>query len=578
MILRALTRHYEDLLRLDMISKPGWGRAKVSYGLELSDNGEVLGLLDLRRSGQRKGKTEMLPQEMTVPMPVQRSSGVSANFLCDNSSYLLGADEKGNPKRTRECFEASKKLHLSLLGEAQSPAAKAVVSFFEKWNPSEASEYPAFAGRWAELMKGANLIFWYEEDIVQEEPEVRDLWQSHYDQTSGGEPVRCLITGELSEPAGKHPHIKGVQGAQSSGAALVSFNAAAFQSYGQELAQVGSYAAFAYTTALNHLLADWEHVRRIGDTTVVCWAEGGQSAYQEAGSTFVYGDAPPRETDIQQAVAKLAKGESVDWNAEKLNPSTRFYILGLAPNAGRLSVRFFWQDSFGALVRNVMEHYKALEIVRPKFEQREMLSVDNLLKETVNRKAKNQEPAKRLPGELLRAVLTREQYPAALLHGVMLRIRAELKVTYGRAAILKAYYLRDRNSKMPKEVLEMKLNESCDYVPYVLGRLFSVLESLQEYVHRKGGSSGINSTIRDRYFNSASATPMMVFPTLVNLAMKHLHKLETPAEIYYNKQIADLLGRIKEPYPKHMNLMEQGAFQLGYYHEMQKRYTKKEEQ
>ncbi len=572
MILQALTHHYEDLLELGKISRPGWGMSKVSYGLELSDDGEVLDLLDIQRVEQRKDKLVKIPQEKTVPMPVKRSSGVSSNFLCDNSSYLLGADEKGNPERTQACFAACKKLHLDLLGEAQTPAAKAVVAFFEKWNPAEAAGHPAFEGRWPELMKGVNLIFWYEENPVSEEPEIRSLWQAHYNQTSGGAQIRCQVTGELSEPEEIHPAIKGVLGAQTSGAALVSFNAPAFCSYGHDYAPIGSYAAFAYTTALNHLLADREHVRHIGDTTVVFWAEGGQNVYQDVAFSAFYGDTTT-ENDLLRVLESLSKGAPVDWDKEKLDPSTRFYVLGLAPNAARLSVRFFWQNSFGMLARNVMEHYRALEIERPLYDDREILPVRSLLEETVNKKSRSPSPSKQMSGDVLRAILTGEHYPSTLLHGAMLRIRAEREITRGRVAILKAYYLRDRNSKIPKEALEVKLNEDCEYVPYVLGRLFSVLEGLQ-----KNANPSIGTTVKDRYFNSASATPVTVFPTLIRLAQKHLDKLDIPGRIYFDKQITELLAKIKEPYPMRMTLMEQGAFQLGYYHQTQKNFTKKEEQ
>jgi CRISPR-associated protein Csd1 len=572
MILQALTRHYEDLLEMGKVPRPGWGIAKVSYGLELSADGEVLALLSLQRTVPKGKQNSLVPQEREVPMPVKRSSGVFPNFLCDNSGYLLGADEKGKPKRTQQCFAASKKLHLDLLGTAESPAARAVAAFFEKWDPAKAAEHPALAERWTELMKGVNLIFWYGDSPVFEDPEVRSLWQAHYDQAGEGEQVRCLVTGKPAVPEEIHPSIKGVQGAQSSGAALVSFNAPAFCSYGHDYAPIGNYAAFAYTTALNHLLADWDHVRRVADTSVVCWAEGGQSAYQDAGLFAMYGDTVT-DSDLWSALDQLAQGRPVDWEGQELDPTTRFYVLGLAPNAARLSIRFFWQNHFGTMAQNVMKHYRALEIERPAYDDREFLPLWSLLRETVNKNIRNATPSEQMAGDTLRAVLTGEPYPSTLLHGVMLRIRAEREITRGRAAIIKAYYLRNPNPKMPKEVLEVKLNEESDYIPYVLGRLFSVLEAIQE-----SANPNVNATIKDRYFNSASATPAVVFPILINLAQKHLHKLARGQQIYYDTQLSQLLEKIKETYPTRMTFVEQGAFQLGYYHQTQKRYTKKEEQ
>ena len=177
-----------------------------------------------------------------------------------------------------------------------------------------------------------------------------------------------------------------------------------------------------------------------------------------------------------------------------------------------------------------------------------------------------------MAGDLLRAILSGSRYPSTLLTLTALRIRAEREVTRGRAAILKAYYLRNQTPACPKEVLTVELNENSSYLPYVLGRLFSVLEGLQN-----AANPGINSTIKDKYFNSAAATPATIFPLLLNLSEKHLRKLGTAQKVYYSKQIGGLVKRIQETYPARMTLPEQGAFQLGYYHQTQKRYTKKEE-
>ncbi len=422
-------------------------------------------------------------------------------------------------------------------------------------------------------MKGVNLIFWYGDAPVSEDPEFRTLWQTHYDRKADGTAMRCLVTGERTVPQKVHPAVKGVQGAQSSGAALVSFNAPSFCSYGHDFAPIGSYAAFAYTTALNHLLADRDHVRCIGDTTVVCWAEGGQSAYQDAGFAALYGGADSiADRDLWSALDQLSQGNAIDWNETRLDPGTRFYVLGLAPNAARLSVRFFWQNSFGMLARNVMRHYQDLEIERPSYDNRELLPLWELLRETVNKKARSPVPAEQMTGEVLLAVLSGGSYPATLIHGVTMRIRAEREITRGRAAIIKAFYSRTQNTKLPKEVLEVKLNDDTTYPPYVMGRLFSALEGLQQ-----SANPTINTTIKDRYFNAAAATPALVFPTLINLAQKHLKKLEKGQKVYYDKQITELLGLIHETYPARLSLPDQGAFQLGYYHQTQKRFTKKEE-
>ena len=578
MILQALTQYYEELLAAGKITRPGWAKAKVSFALDLDDAGQVRQLLHLQREVQRGKKAALVPQELDMPSPVKRTAGVAANFLCDNSSYLLGADDKGKPTRSLECFSAARALHLSLLRDAASPAAQAIVRFFETWDPAQAAEHPALREDWADLMKGGNLTFWYRDAPAAADPAVAAAWQRQYE--SGGEDAEdalCLVTGQHTTLARLHPSIKGVAGAQVIGASLVSFNAPAFCSYEHEQganAPTGEYAAFAYATALNTLLADRDHVCRVGDTTILFWAANAEAAYQDFMMYSLFNDHYS-EGDILSALHSLAKGESVDWDQARLDPATRFYVLGLAPNAARLSVRFFWQNNFGTLARNIARHYERLDIVRPSFDKFPTLPIWRLVQETVRRPAPGASPADpspRLAGDLLLAVLNDALYPATLLDGVSLRIRAEHDVTRGKAAILKAYYLRNSSDQNIKEVMTVELNEQSAYLPYVLGRLFAVLEAVQQ-----SANPGINTTIKDRYFNSASATPASVFPLLLNLAQKHLAKLDVGLATYYDKKITELNSRITCTLPARMSLPEQSAFQIGYYHETQKRYAKKEE-
>ena len=271
-------------------------------------------------------------------------------------------------------------------------------------------------------------------------------------------------------------------------------------------------------------------------------------------------------------VAQLTKGHSVLYDEALLDPNMDFYILGLSPNSARLSVRFFLRNTFGAFIKNIAAHQERLTITRPAYEPFAVPSLKKLLEATVNQNTKDKQASPELTGEMLRAILNDTRYPALLLNGVVLRIRAEHKVTWARAAILKAYYLKNHNYDVPKEVLTVSLNTDSANVPYNLGRLFSVLEAIQS-----SANPGINATIKDKYFNSASATPAVIFPVLLNLAQKHLKKLDGGLRTYYDKQLTDLLSKLGETYPSRMNLPQQGSFQLGYYHQTQARYEKKEE-
>ena len=576
MILQALVDCYKSLSASGKIARPGWGPVKTSIALELTETGEISQVIFLKEEVEKGKKKVLVPKIFDLPAPVKRTVGVAANFLCDNPSYILGFDDKGKPKRSLECFAACKALHEKVLDGVESPAAKAVLAFFQNWKPEKAREHPALQDYMDELLAGGNLIFRYDGQFMHEDPAIRQAWQEYYDQSGDGPDMVCLVTGNTGPVENIHPSVKGVQGAQSSGAALVSFNAPAFCSYGKEQnlnAPTSKYAAFAYTSTLNYLIASPEYSSRVGDTTVLFWAKNGNPEYSSIFNWGIFGGtAPYNERELRSMIQDLCKGQAVTYEETLLDPDMDFYILGLAPNAARLSVRFFLHNHFGSILQNVQAHYDRLEIVKPSFEKFETLPVWKLLSETVNQNSREKEPVLTLAGDTLRAILNNTRYPATLLNGVTIRIRAERKITRGRAAILKAYYLQNTHPDVPKEVLTVSLNPESKNPYYTLGRLFSVLEAVQS-----AANPGINATIKDRYFNSASATPSIVFPTLLNLSEKHRKKLTVGQRIYYEKQIMELLAVLGESFPARLSLPQQGTFQLGYYHQTQERYQKKEE-
>ncbi len=556
----------------------------MSYELRLNDAGQLLRVVPLLTEKTVGKKTVLAPRAMRVPAHEKRSSGIAANFLCDNSTYLLGADEKGKPERSADCFKACAKLHHTILDGVDSPAARALLAYFDSWDPAQAAAHPLLAEQWKEITGNANLIFGYEaadhsHRFVNDDPAIQNAWQAHYnDRSADSDMGQCLITGKYAPIERTHPNISGVPGAQSSGAALVSFNAPAFCSYGHEQgdnAPVSKYAAFAYTTALNRLLADRSHCKHVGDTTILCWAENAEPVYQDAMSMFLFGAdeaAGIQESDVQAALKRLSAGQTVPFLEKELSPDQHFYLLGLAPNAARLSVRFFLRDTFGSFAQNLQKHAEEMEIDCSEKEKFRTLPIWAVVNETTRTvPGQPAKPSPQLAGDLLRAVLTGGRYPATLLNGVTLRIRAEQNVTRGRAAVIKAYYLRNYPTELNKEVFTVSLNETTN-VPYLLGRLFSVLEVVQK-------AANGTTTIKDRYFNAACATPGMAFPTLLRLSQKHLRKLNDGLATYYDNQITELMAQLPESgFPARLSLPDQGKFAIGYYHQTQKRFTKKNEE
>lgn len=587
MILQSLIQYYETLEQRDKITKPGWSRAKVSFALELSYEGELKRVIPLKIERERGKKTVFEPQLMNVPQMVTRSSGIAANFLCDNSSYILGIDNKGKRERAKECFLCAKEKHLNILQAVERREANAVIRYFETWNPDTAEEHPALSGVLEEITAGANLVFWVDDDYVHKKAAVISAWETYCNNSTDGVEGVCLATGSRTRISRIHGTIKGVQGAQSSGAALVSFNAPAFESYGKEQsfnAPVGEYAVFAYTTALNYLLADKEHVTTIGDTTIVYWSEDGNDACQ---NIFARVSEPTIDNyQIVNAVfKKLEKSKAIyiPEVEETISLDQRFYILGLAPNAARISVRFFYQSDFGTILQRMKEHYDRMEIIQPAKDTASYLGVWRMLMETVNRKSRDKKPIPNMAGAVYRSIISGGRYPASLYQAVINRIRAEqddgdngiYKITRGRAAIIKAYLLR--NGTCDKEELTVALNEKSRNMAYTLGREFAVLEAIQE-----DANPGINSTIKDKYFNAACATPASIFPILFKLKNSHIKKLNSKGkEIYYEKILLELQDKVFVSdgqglaYPKRLSLEDQGMFILGYYHQTQKRYEKK---
>lgn len=592
MILQALVKYYETLLKQGKVEEPGWSAAKVSAEIQLDEEGKLLGILSLQNEVQRGRKTALTDPLLQVPEVFKRSSGVRPNFLYDGSSYFFGVDNKGNPKRSIQCFEAARTFHHQLLDGCDSPVAQGVLKFFDSWQPDKAEENPVFQQNRDVIVGASGLVFAVNGQEAQQDPEIRRRWMDYKNEGGGenSEKGQCLVTGKVAEITLTHPNIKGVRDAQSSGAALVSFNAPSLESFGhaddQGLnAPVSEYAAFAYTTALNQLIREGNSLL-CGDTTVVFWAQSGEPLYQQVYLGFLNpsGNGENKEDTVKAVLEKILQGVAVDVDGITLSPDELFYVLGLAPNAARLSVRFFWQNTFGVTLQHLQNHQERLKIVRPSWEKERgaYLPLWRLLKESVNPNATKKQALPLLAGSLLRSILQDAPYPEAMYRQFLLRIKAEsgdAKISYPRAAFVKAYLLKNHQEKWGGEIT-MNVNENCKAVPYVLGRMFAVLEGLQQ------DSSEVSATIKDRYFNAACATPGAVFPVLLKLANAHLNKLgRTNKGLAVNtqKKLGSLMEKITmpdegNPIPGRLTLDEQGMFILGYYQETQARYTKKEEQ
>lgn len=599
MILTALVHLYEELCKQGKIQAEGWGIAKVSHRILLDKEGHLCGIISARKKVQRGKKETEVPCEMCVPLPVTRSSSVKANFLCDNSSYFLAVDAKGKVQRTIQCFEAAKELHHQVLAHCHSPVAKAILHFFDTWGFDKAEKDSLIQENLEDIIAGSNFVFQVDGVDAIEDEEIKRSWEnfqgtSQADEDSTSLSGQCLITGEENQKiALLHPKIKGVLGAQTAGANLVSFNAPAFCSYGGDGEQgknapVSERAAFAYGSALNALLADRSHSQIIGDTTIVYWSEHGISACQDFMMSFLGNHAGLDDHTLDTIVTHMRDGLPVDLEGVEISPDEPFYILGLAPNAARISVRLFLRNTFRELVTNLSLHQDRMKLEGLSWEKQN-IPLWKTLKATANPNGKEQAASPLMAGSLFRAVLQNTKYPESVFQNIMLRVFADRdkdaeggkaaiqKISHTKAAFIKAYLLKNGKEQWEGK-LQMALNENCNDISYVLGRMFSLLENIQQ-----GANPTINTTIKERYFNSACATPASVFPILLKLANTHLAKLDERKAVYFKKRMGALMDKIIMPeegipFPARLTLEEQGAFILGYYQETQARYKGKEEE
>jgi CRISPR-associated protein Csd1 len=575
-VLQALCGYYDRMEARGEAEPPGYSREKIGFALVLNADGEVIDREDLREQSGRK----LAPRLLEVPAAVKRTAGISPNLLWDKSAYVLGRTA-GEGRRTAEEHAAFRQRHLDLLDGTDDPGLAALRRFLERWTPGRFDAPPFVAD-----MLDANLVFRLDGDrvFVHARPAARALVAA----SAGSEqtPRLCLVTGHLSPPVRLHPVIKGVPGAQSSGAALVSFNLDAFASYGHEQgdnAPTSEAAAFRYGAALNRMLDRGSAnrlPRPVGDTTIVFWADASgadtaaEAAARAAEDAFaaVFDPLPPPDDPaadvpqtaaLREAMQHLAEGRPAEALFPRIDPGVRFHVLGLAPNAARLSVRFWVSDSFARFADALGAHYRDLAIDPPPWRATPP-SVARLLVKTTAAQEKFDNIPPLLAGEVLRAILTGAPYPRSLFAATIMRLRAGDDAASGwHAAVLRAVLAREARLHR-KEEPPVSLNRDCPNAAYQLGRMFALLEAAQ----RMALGTKVNATIRDRYFGAASATPASVFPLLLRGVQNHLAKLRKEGKGgWIEKEMEQIADNLPPSLPRALRLEDQGRFAIGYYHQ-----------
>jgi CRISPR-associated protein Csd1 len=578
MILQALKGYY-DRKAADPeggIAPEGWEWKEIPFIIVLDKKGAFIQFEDTREGEgtKKRGKVFLVPQG------VKKTSGIAANLLWDTANYVLGI------VNVEGLGEVEKKRKLSKVPEQKKAFADRIEN-----------ELPNTPGKSAllQFLSAADLSALEKapqyEDIIKTNPNISFRFDGEFELYCQSEEIKkaltakadtkepdglCLVSGEVDRISTLHTAIKGVWNAQSSGANVVSFNLPAFRSFGKDQgynAPVGETAMFAYTTALNSLLSrDSPQRMQIGDASTVFWSAN-KTQFEEAFRYFF--DEPKDDPDAGTRCIKNLFDSPKTGGYVEDSGDEKFYVLGLAPNAARIAVRFWRQGTVGEFADTIRQHFEDLAIGKPKGEP-EYYSLWRLLVNTaVQDKSDNIPP--NIAGDFMRSILDGTPYPATLLQAVLRRIRSdtENRVKPVRAALIKAYlnrYEREYgHDKFDYKELTMDLDTGQTSTGYRLGRLFAVLEKIQEEAN-----PGINATIRERYYGAACGSPVTVFPTLMRLKNHHLAKMENKGRVInFERLIGEILAKPFNDFPPHFSLHEQGKFAIGYYHQRQDFFTSK---
>lgn len=579
MILQALAGYYHRMVDEvgTEIAPEGFEKKDIPFIIVLNNRGDFVGLDDTRE-GEGKKK---LARIFIVPKGAKKASGVVANLLWDTPAYVVGRP-KPDPKKdmVKQEERAQKQLQCfqdtirSTFPESNcDEGVAAVLQFLGTKNFAQLFAHPT----WQEIEeKGANISFRLDTDtcLVCQRPAVVSQRSLYTQQTGAAVAQRvCLVSGKQEDPTRLHTAIKGVWGAQSSGANIVSFNLDAFRSYGKEQglnAPVGKKVEFAYTTALNSMLGKGSRQRiQVGDASTIFWAEKRNDL--EDVFADIFGESAKENPDqANKAIRILHESPKAGAPPLKDDDYTKFFVLGLAPNAARIAVRFWHAGTVGATARHILQHFADCSMVHgPK--QPEYLSLFRMLISTaLQGKSENIPP--NIAGEFMKSILSGTPYPQTLLAAVIRRCRAEREITYPRASLIKAVLARTaRFYNQPEKEVGMALDTGNSNIGYRLGRLFATLEKIQEEA-----SPGLNATIRDRFYGAASSTPVAAFPHLMKLKNHHLAKLDNRGRaVNLEKIIGEVIDGIID-FPTHLALQDQGRFAVGYYHQRQAFFTKNE--
>ena len=565
MLLNALIDLYNKLKEKGEVDIEWNPSGKVHYGIDINDNGTIFQIIPMI-----DGKK---PALLKVPISIEKETGSAdyEKYICGSGRYFLGYDFKNDVVK-----ESSSKVtadyHRKLFKDRKSHVLDAVTAFFDRYSSNlETLHQDTDLAKNKDKYKAATFILCYQGKPLTEYREVCEIWENEFNSRINKDKdfsARSLISGRQDIIAKTHPGVSVPGGTNPS---LISFNADSFESYGFEQsynARIGKLEAIKYSSAINYMLSKNNYHNSLNGMTLLMWSDTAEPEYSCFERDILLGMFNKKEdnktilqSDLKAIADKIAHGEKAEYDNAEIDPDTKFYICGLRANGGRVQIMFFAENRFGNFVQNINKHYDRMSLNN---EFAKHLTPFFVLKETVR---DTDSINKNISSSLIKSILSDTRYPDELFYGVIDRIKKECgKVNVAKVQIIKMY-LSKNCPNIGKEVLDMDLNKKTHETSYLLGRLFAILEKIQK-------DTGVEN-LASKNFNGAMSQPSRTFPSLFRKSQYYLKKLSDVSKVYYDRLIQDIMENINS-FPEHLSLIEQGEFVLGYYHQKENLYTKKE--
>lgn len=601
MFISALCDYYDVLAKQGKVLPAGYSKVGIHSLIALTEDGKIESIIDCQETiteiVKGKVKEKKISKEVVLPKRTEKP-GIDGNIIEHRPLYIFGlnydaktatlsAEDKTDKARKSHAAFANK--NLEFLAGIDTPLVNAYRSFIKSWEPENETQNEILLGAGKLLTTGrfAFCLAGHPELLLHNEPQIKQKWEQIYAAEAEGFDVpsgQCCITGNVEPIESIHTKIKGLPGGSAMGNTMVSFNSPAEESYGKKQSNnscISGTAMRKYTEALNYLLADKRHRTLIDETTYVYWAASGEESCEDIFNALAFGDTMDSEqTDnwlktVFDGIRSGKATQDIVSGIENIDSDVSFYVVGIKPNSARLALKCIYRQSFGKILQNTVQHYSDMQIGN----STKPVTIRAICRELISPKSTNDKVSPALMAKLFDAIINGTPYPESLLATVVRRVKTDsdeennkyIQMNNIRMGLIKACINRSARFNGKKEEIKMSLDTENKNPAYLCGRLFCKLEEIQT----KALGEGINRTIKDAYFASASTRPAVVFPRLIALSQHHLAKLEDKRAFYLNRDVTEIMGMLGSEFPSNLSLKDQGVFMLGYYQQRNKRFENK---